>query len=191
MARGLVVTLWMADQIEMDLFMAFVVWLLIAVRTVFGANKWVVRGTVVGFLLWAIILPFFHDSGSGFIEDMTLALAYTVMALGLNIIVGFAGLLDLGYVAFYALGALTSGWFMSGFFVNAGGGEGWSFLVGEPASNLPGIHLNFLLVLGDRGGGNDDRRDADRVAHPTPARRLHRDRDARLRRDRRPDRHQR
>ena len=116
-------------------------------RTVFGANKWVVRGTVVGFLVWAIILPFFHDSGSGFIEDMTLALAYTVMALGLNIIVGFAGLLDLGYVAFYALGALTSGWFMSGFFVNAGGGEGWSFLVGEPASNLPGVHLNFLLVL--------------------------------------------
>jgi branched-chain amino acid transport system permease protein len=147
LGAGLVVTLWMADQIEMDLFMAFVVWLLIAVRTVFGANKWVVRGTVVGFLVWAITLPFFHDSGSGFIEDMTLALAYTVMALGLNIIVGFAGLLDLGYVAFYALGALTSGWFMSGFFVNAGGGEGWSFLVGEPASNLPGVHLNFLLVL--------------------------------------------
>jgi branched-chain amino acid transport system permease protein len=61
--------------------------------------------------------------------------------------VGFAGLLDLGYVAFYALGALTSGWFMSGFFTNAGGGEGFSFLVGEPASTLPGIHFNFLLVI--------------------------------------------
>jgi branched-chain amino acid transport system permease protein len=147
LGAGLVITLWMASEIEMDLFMAFVVWVLIAVRTVFHENPWVLRATVVAFLVWAIFLPFFHDSGSGFIEDATLALAYTVMALGLNIIVGFAGLLDLGYVAFYALGALTSGWFMSGFFVNAGGGEGWSFLVGEPASNLPGIHLNFLLVL--------------------------------------------
>jgi branched-chain amino acid transport system permease protein len=144
---GLLIALWMADQIEMNLFMAFVGWVLVAVRTVFRQNTWVNRGTVVAFLAWAIILPFFHDSGSGFIEDVTLALAYTVMALGLNIIVGFAGLLDAGYVAFYALGALTSGWFMSGFFVNAGGGEGWSFLVGEPASTLPGIHINFLLVL--------------------------------------------
>ena len=45
-----------------------------------------------------------------------LALAYVVMALGLNIIVGFAGLLDLGYVAFFAIGAYTMGWFGSGFF---------------------------------------------------------------------------
>ena len=55
-------------------------------------------------------LPFFFDSGSSFIEDCTLALAYVVMALGLNIIVGFAGLLDLGYVAFFAIGAFTIGW---------------------------------------------------------------------------------
>ena len=147
LAVALVITIWMADQIEMDLFMAFVAWLLIALRTVFHTNTWVKRGTVVALLVWAIVLPFFHDSGAGFIGDATLALAYTVMALGLNLIVGFAGLLDLGYVAFYALGALTSGWFMSGFFVNASGGEGFSLLVGEPASNLPGIHFNFLLVL--------------------------------------------
>jgi branched-chain amino acid transport system permease protein len=147
LGAGLIVTLWMASQIEMNLFMAFVAWALIAVRTIFHENTWVKRLTAVAFLVWAIFLPFFHDAGAGFIEDATLALAYTVMALGLNIIVGFAGLLDLGFVAFYALGALTSGWFMSGFFFNAGGGEGWSFLVGEPASNLPGVHVNFLLVL--------------------------------------------
>jgi branched-chain amino acid transport system permease protein len=147
LGAGLVVTLWMADQIEMDLFMAFVLWVLIALRTLFHENKAVVRGTIVAFALWAIILPFFQDSGGGFIEDATLALAYAVMALGLNIIVGFAGLLDLGYVAFFALGALTSGWFMSGFFSDAGGGEGVSVFVGEPASLLPGIHMNFLLVL--------------------------------------------
>ena len=48
-------------------------------------------------------------------DDAITALAYVVMALGLNIVVGFAGLLDLGYVAFYALGALTIGWLASGF----------------------------------------------------------------------------
>jgi branched-chain amino acid transport system permease protein len=147
LGAGLLIGLWMADQIEMNLFMAFLGWVIVAVRTVFHENTWIARGTVVALLAWAIILPFFHDSGAGFMGDLTLALAYAVMALGLNIIVGFAGLLDAGYVAFYALGAYTSGWFMSGFFVNAGGGEGWSFLVGEPASTLPGIHLNFLLVL--------------------------------------------
>ena len=147
LALALALALWMASEIEMNMFMAFVAWVLIAVRTIFHENAWVTRATVVGLLIWALVLPLAHDSGGAFIEDATLALAYAVMALGLNIIVGFAGLLDLGYVAFYALGALTSGWFMSGFFVNAGGGEGFSLLVGEPASTLPGVHVNFLLVL--------------------------------------------
>jgi branched-chain amino acid transport system permease protein len=147
LAAALVVTLWMGDQIQMNLFMAFLLWALIAVRALFRENERVSRASLIGLAVWAIVLPFFQDSGGAFIEDAIQALALAVMALGLNIIVGFAGLLDLGYVAFYALGALTSGWFMSGFFVNAGGGEGWSFLVGEPASTLPGIHMNFLLVI--------------------------------------------
>ena len=42
-------------------------------------------------------------------EQLVLAAAYVGMALGLNIIVGFAGLLDLGYVAFFAIGAYTAG----------------------------------------------------------------------------------
>ena len=42
---------------------------------------------------------------------------------------------------------LTAGWLVSGFVVNAGEGEGFSLFVGEPASMLPGIHLNFLLVI--------------------------------------------
>jgi branched-chain amino acid transport system permease protein len=147
LAVALPVTLWMADQIEMNLFMGFVLWVLIAARTVFHENRQVVRGTLVALLVWAIVLPFFQESGGGFIEDATLALAYTCFALGLNIVVGFAGLLDLGYVAFFALGSLTAGWFMSGFFASAGGGEGFSLLVGEPASTLPGIHMNFLLVI--------------------------------------------
>ena len=40
-------------------------------------------------------------------------LMWAIMALGLNIVVGYAGLLDLGYVAFWALGGYTAGWLMS------------------------------------------------------------------------------
>jgi branched-chain amino acid transport system permease protein len=43
--------------------------------------------------------------GEGWVRIMALALLYVLLALGLNIVVGFAGLLDLGYVAFYAVGA--------------------------------------------------------------------------------------
>ena len=144
---ALPVTLWMADQIGMNLGMAFVLWVLIAIRAAMHDNRTVVRVTLVALVVWAIVLPFFQESGAGFIEDAIRALAYAVFALGLNLIVGFAGLLDLGYVAFFALGSLTAGWFMSGFFSSAGGGEGFSLLVGEPASTLPGVHFNFLLVV--------------------------------------------
>ena len=43
-------------------------------------------------------------------------LVFVVMAVGLNVVVGYAGLLDLGYVAFYAIGAYTAGWLASGQF---------------------------------------------------------------------------
>ncbi len=95
----------------------------------------------------AATLPLFVSAGGIVAHNMVLAAAYVVMALGLNIIVGYAGLLDLGYVAFFAIGAYTTGYFASGFWANAGDGEGVSFLAGEPASGLPGIHLNLLLVL--------------------------------------------
>jgi branched-chain amino acid transport system permease protein len=104
----------------------------------------IIAAIVIGI---AIVAPFFLDEGGNLMNNMVLATAYVVMALGLNIIVGFAGLLDLGYVAFYAIGAYTMGYFGSGFWSNAGGGEGLHLFVGEPASNLPGIHLNFLFVL--------------------------------------------
>jgi branched-chain amino acid transport system permease protein len=91
----------------------------------------------------AILLPLFYDSGSAFIEDSTTALAYVVMALGLNIVVGFAGLLDLGYVAFFAIGAYTMGWFGSSFFSSADVHIG----VAEFLQAQPGIHLNWLLIL--------------------------------------------
>jgi branched-chain amino acid transport system permease protein len=91
----------------------------------------------------AIVLPFFYESGSAFIEDSTTALVYVVMALGLNIVVGFAGLLDLGYVAFFAIGAYTMGWFGSSFFTGADIDIG----VTEALASQPGIHINWLLIL--------------------------------------------
>ena len=57
------------------------------------------------------------------------------MALGLNIVVGFAGLLDLGYVAFYAFGAYTMGWFASDHFAAINGEKGIHVLAGEFVSN--------------------------------------------------------
>ncbi len=101
----------------------------------------------VAAILFGALLPLFVESGGGFIDDATLALAYVVMALGLNIIVGFAGLLDLGYVAFFAIGAYTMGYFGSLFHIEANGGEGIHVLVTGAAAELPGIHLNFLLVV--------------------------------------------
>ena len=87
------------------------------------------------------------DPDGGLMFDMTLALAYVVMALGLNIIVGFAGLLDLGYVAFFAIGAYTMGWFGSRFFSAVNNEEGIHVGVSGAAANLPGIHLNFILIV--------------------------------------------
>ena len=118
-------------------------------RPAIGEMPWWVEKLVVPllFLLVAALLPFLFDTGSSFIGTCVLALAYTVMALGLNIIVGFAGLLDLGYVAFFAIGAYTMGWLGSGFFSQVGNEEGWHIAVSGFAAELPGIHVNFLLVL--------------------------------------------
>ncbi len=64
------------------------------------------------FILLGIFLalaPFLVDAsmGRGWVRILNFALLYIMLALGLNIVVGYAGLLDLGYVAFYAVGAYT------------------------------------------------------------------------------------
>ena len=96
---------------------------------------------------FAAILPLFFDPLSSITDNFITAGAYVVMALGLNIVVGFAGLLDLGYVAFYAIGAYTMGWFASDHFSSVNGEKGIHVIAGDFASNLPGIHLNFLIIL--------------------------------------------
>jgi branched-chain amino acid transport system permease protein len=53
-----------------------------------------------------LVLPFaLSQAGTAWVRIADLALLYVLLALGLNIVVGFAGLLDLGYIAFYAVGA--------------------------------------------------------------------------------------
>jgi branched-chain amino acid transport system permease protein len=105
--------------------------------------RWWPRAMALTLLAGGVALPFLVSEAGDFMNASVIALAYVVMALGLNIVVGFAGLLDLGYVAFYALGAYCVGWFGSGFFFR----ENVHVLVSKVATSLPGIHLNFLLIL--------------------------------------------
>jgi branched-chain amino acid transport system permease protein len=103
---------------------------------------WWQRAAVAVLIVVGILLPFAFSQTSGFLDTTIRALALVVMALGLNIVVGFAGLLDLGYVAFYALGAYSVGWFASSFFFKA-----HIHLVTSALPTAIGIHLNFVLIL--------------------------------------------
>jgi len=70
-------------------------------------------------------------------------LVFAMMAIGLNIVVGYAGLLDLGYVAFYAIGSYTAAWFASVQFATHNVHFG---AVGiDPA--VPGFHISIWLLL--------------------------------------------
>jgi branched-chain amino acid transport system permease protein len=99
------------------------------------------RGGIPLLLAFLIVFPLLFTAASGFLQATIYALAYVVMALGLNIVIGFAGLLDLGYVAFYALGAYVVGWLGSDFI----SGANINVLAGH--TNSFGIHLNFILLL--------------------------------------------
>jgi len=118
------------------------------VRNAVDDNKWLRRGLVVLLFAFLIIFPLLFPETDSKVDVAVTALAYVVMALGLNIVVGFAGLLDLGYVAFYALGALTVGWLGSSFVYGANNSKGVHFgVTGNAILQTPGIHLNFLIIL--------------------------------------------
>ena len=68
---------------------------------------------------------------------------FVMMALGLNFVVGYAGLLDLGYVAFYAMGSYTAGWFASSQFSDQNLRLG---AIGV-TPGLTGFHFSIWLVL--------------------------------------------
>ncbi|HEY6095649.1 MAG TPA: ABC transporter ATP-binding protein [Gallionellaceae bacterium] len=88
-------------------------------------NAWLAF-TALALLL--LVLPFATDAllGRGWVRIVDFALLYIMLALGLNIVVGYAGLLDLGYVAFFAVGAYT-----------------YALL----ASPQFGLHLPFWIIL--------------------------------------------
>ena len=186
------IVIFATGLLGMNFLMALILGAIIGARILFPTDRRVLVGVIVAAIVWAILLPFMHDEGGDFMNIATLILAYSVMALGLNIIVGYAGLLDLGYVAFFALGALTAGWFMSDFYANAGEGEnGIHVLVADVTQGLFGIHFNFLIVVVIAIVITTIAGMLDRPADAPAARRLHRDRDPRVRRDRRAHRHQR
>ena len=126
----------------------------LAANNVTQSNRSWIRGyTIAGFILfitYQFLLPW-DGLPSGIYKSIyqwmppsavNESLVYVIMALGLNIVVGYAGLLDLGYVAFWAIGGYCAGWFMSEFFyfLNIN-------IFGSVPAGTPGIHINFWMVL--------------------------------------------
>src|SRR5690349_6937826 len=103
-------------------------------------------------LMVALLLPF---GGSRYYIDLaTLVLTYIMLGWGLNVVVGLAGLLDLGYVAFYAVGAysyaLLAEYFGLGFWtcLPLAGilASFWGILLGFPVQRLRGDYLAIVTL---------------------------------------------
>ncbi|MDZ5603614.1 high-affinity branched-chain amino acid ABC transporter permease LivM [Pseudomonas sp. RP23018S] len=94
-------------------------------------QRWIILGLVVAALAW----PFFGSRGA--VDIATLILIYVMLGLGLNIVVGLAGLLDLGYVGFYAVGAYS--YAMLSHYL------GWGFWICLPIAGLMAATFGFLL----------------------------------------------
>jgi branched-chain amino acid transport system permease protein len=93
--------------------------------------------TVVG-ITFAVVLPFLPFSSRYLVDLGTTVLIYVMLGWGLNVVVGLAGLLDLGYVAFYAVGAYT--------FALLARDLGFTFWQALPFSGL--VAASFGVILG-------------------------------------------
>lgn len=125
----------------------------VAAHTAAQSNrKWAIgfaTAVSIVFLLNKFVLPSAPEQIQRFfnawfsLNSLSEIMIWILMALGLNIIVGYAGLLDLGYVAFWALGGYVAGWLMSPFF-----SEIELNFFGNPRPGLEfGIHFHVFLVL--------------------------------------------
>ncbi len=95
-------------------------------------------------LMVALAFPYIEQAlGLGMMSPALRILTSVMLALGLNIVVGFAGLLDLGYVAFWAIGAYVAGWLASSHFSEAN----FHLASGLP-DTFPGIHISVWLLFG-------------------------------------------
>lgn len=110
-------------------------------------------GTVLALLPLVLGLSF----GNAWVRILDFALLYIMLALGLNIVVGFAGLLDLGYIAFYAVGAYLYALLASGQFdvhwplwlimpLAALLACGFGILLGAPTLKLRGDYLAIVTL---------------------------------------------
>jgi branched-chain amino acid transport system permease protein len=105
------------------------------VATIFVLNKFLLT------YLNSDVQKFFNSWFS--LSSLAEIMIWILMALGLNIIVGYAGLLDLGYVAFWALGGYVAGWLMSPFFTSLQ----FNFFGHARKGFEFGIHFHVLIVL--------------------------------------------
>jgi branched-chain amino acid transport system permease protein len=105
-------------------------------KTTFG--KFVVYLVVAAALL-ALPLVLQATGSNSWVRIVDMALLYVLLALGLNIVVGYAGLLDLGFIAFFAVGAYLYGRLASPHLTDT-----FAYL----AAQFPnGLHMNFWIVM--------------------------------------------
>ena len=100
-------------------------------------------------LVAALLFPVYHSNDAD-IDAMANAAAYATLGLGLNIVVGFAGLLDLGYAAFFAIGAYAYG-ILTSFQLEPAWSNFWvifqhlGLVAPIPADSGPGMVVHFTL----------------------------------------------
>jgi branched-chain amino acid transport system permease protein len=95
------------------------------------------RHAAPAFLAVAVLVPVLFYSNRYMLDLAILIATYTMLAFGLNIVVGLAGLLDLGYVAFYAVGAYSYALIAQTF--------GWSFWACLPFAGILAAFAGLLL----------------------------------------------
>jgi branched-chain amino acid transport system permease protein len=100
-------------------------------------NKYVVYA--VGAVLLLVLPLVLQQFGNAWVRIADAALLYVLLALGLNIVVGYAGLLDLGYVAFYAIGAYMFGLLASPHLTDTFAAIGAAF--------PEGLHMPLWIVI--------------------------------------------
>ena len=94
---------------------------------------------VVGVALLALPLLLQATGSNSWVRIVDMALLYVLLALGLNIVVGYAGLLDLGFIAFFAVGAYLYGLLASPHLTDT------FVFMAEMFPN--GLHMNFWIVM--------------------------------------------